>query len=57
MTVREEGREEGEAIRNREFVLNMHRMGFDIEKIVQATKLTRETVKKIIKEENSSEED
>ncbi|HQS83716.1 MAG TPA: Rpn family recombination-promoting nuclease/putative transposase [Alphaproteobacteria bacterium] len=53
---REEGREEGDTI-VRKTVLNMHKMGMDIDTISKATSLTCEAIKKIIKEaENLADE-
>ncbi|HQS85007.1 MAG TPA: hypothetical protein PLY23_08980, partial [Alphaproteobacteria bacterium] len=41
---------DGENNKAREIVLNMHRMGMDIDTISKATSLTCEAVKNIIKE-------
>ena len=53
---REEGREEADTDRVRKTVLNMQRLGIDIDMISKTTELTREAVEKIIKEETSGDE-
>ena len=53
---REEGREEADTIRVRKTVLNMHKLGIDIDIISKTTELTGETIEKIIKEKPSEDE-
>ena len=51
------GIEKGKNSQARETVLNMHKMGMDINTISKATSLTCETVEKIIKEEETPEDE
>lgn len=49
---REEGREEGIKENRREIIINMYKMKMDIKTICQITKVTKEEVEKIVKEES-----
>ena len=61
ITAKEEGEaigiEKGDNIRLRKTVLNMHKLGIDIDKISKTTELTHEAVEKIIKEEKTPKDD
>ena len=50
------GIEKGDNIRVRKTVLNMHKLGIDIDIISKTTELAREAVGKIIKEAASEDE-